>query len=499
MDEQREDMGRRNIPQYMEDMTDLERIQAEISRDLYTKKPEVAAEVAPMPELALTSDVTPAVEVSTTTASAGTEFPTPVAVESSPVLASAAISETVKNQTKKRGASRLRRTVAIVALAAVLGGGSLGFGIGLGIPVAQHYFVPAPSEQPREPFSFQEKDALPTASGNVVVTEGEGYADLIERVEPSVVVIETKYNVTSMLNIPAEGNGMGSGVIFHEDNDYVYVATNAHVVDGASGVTVRISGAEGVAAKLVGKEVVSDLAVISISKADLSKVGINRVVVASFGDSEKARVGDIVLAIGNANGEGITATNGMISAKNREITTEMADLTVLQTNAAINPGNSGGAIINIKGEVIGITTAKLAQINPGGNPNSPDYAEGTGYAIPSNTAKPILENLMNATPKPKLGITVSNMTEQFAKQFNLPMAGAIVESVVVGSCAEAAGIKRTDVITGFNGLPILTKEQLIEAVGATEIGQKVEVKLIRDGKETLTITVTMTVLPQTGF
>ncbi|MDR1531850.1 MAG: trypsin-like peptidase domain-containing protein [Clostridiales bacterium] len=399
--------------------------------------------------------------------------------------------ETIKNQSK----SRFKRTLALVCAASVLAPSFLGLAIVAGNYVVNRYFsapaAPYRVDQAAEnesAFAFEQSDPSQSIAAEPGTAfdwdQAAEFANIIDKVEPSVVCItyEAQMAQGGFFGMqPQPVSGAGSGIIFHQDSEKVYIATNQHVVSGANSVQVSVSGSELVPARLVGQDAQADLAVISISKADLSAAGVTTVVPADFGDSDKVRVGEPVLAIGNALGEGNTATNGIISAKDKQITIDNRDLTVFQTNAAINPGNSGGPLVNMSGEVIGINTAKLSESS----------VEGMGYSITSNKAKPIIEELMNQVNRPFLGIQGMDITEQVASLYSLPQMGVIVESVFPGTSAEEAGIKRADIITSFNGKSVLTMEQLSAFIKECAIGDKVEIKLLREGTEALTVTATL--------
>ncbi len=393
-------------------------------------------------------------------------------------------------KTKAKSKDKFKRTVALACICSVLGGVS----IGLGIPIAQELIVPQFSqkeskeqEQPSYFFAESNKDDITTETVSPTVSspniEYTNYADVIKKVEPSVVrITSVAASSDRFFGLPSERTGQGSGIIFHEDADKVYIATNFHVVTGAESIMVTITNKEPVPAKVVGSEAAADIAVIVVPKDELKKVGINQVVLATFGDSDGMQVGDVVLAIGNALGEGNTATNGIIGAKDKEINVEGRTLKVIQTNAAINPGNSGGPLVNMRGEVIGINTAKLLQYGYSGQ----SMVEGMGYSISSNIVKPIVEQLMK--PRPFLGITGKNITQEMAEMFNLPQIGVMIEEVVPGGAAEAAGLRSTDIITVFDGKAIFNMEQLLEAIKECEIGKKVEIKVLRQGQMPLTVT-----------
>ncbi|MGN0134893.1 MAG: S1C family serine protease, partial [Anaerotignum sp.] len=295
-----------------------------------------------------------------------------------------------KTPRKKKGWAKFIAGCLIVSIA---GGSSIGAGYG----AVQHYFqkesgVQSTSVTDTEKISF--------------LTDGLSTVDIVKKVKPSVVSVSTTVTGTAKYfgkyTVPYESEGAGSGVIFYSDDSKVAIATNNHVIEGASSIFVTFEGNISVSAKVIGTKSESDLAVLSVSWDDLKAAGITSVATATFGDSDTLEVGEYVIAIGNAMGMGLSATDGIISMKEQTINVDGNSLTVLQTSAAINSGNSGGALVNSKGEVIGINTAKY---------NS-SMAEGMGYAIPSNYIKPIVEELLESgtQPKPYIGITGTSIT-----------------------------------------------------------------------------------------
>ena len=393
---------------------------------------------------------------------------------------------------KKNARRRFLSACAMVAIGCLFIGG----GIGVGYPLASRVLVPrmlghetAVSE--RDPFYFADAPR-PEFEAKSYTLYDDNLSAIVSMVEPSVVGVTTISQPTAsnyFFSPQREYPYQASGIIFHQDEDNVYIVTNYHVISGASIVTVSVSGGEPVNARLIGSESDSDIAVIAIRQRDLSVAGVEYVSVAAFGDSDGVLVGETVLAIGNALGEGNTATRGIISAKNKEI--EVASgivLTVLQTDAAINPGNSGGPLVNTKGEVVGINTAKIRDTQ----------VEGTGYSITSNVAKVLVENLMNQKERPFLGVRMENLTKEYAEMYNIPEMGVLILEVIEDSSADVAGIKRLDVITGFNDEPVLTTDDLRRHVSGCEIGDEVEIKLFRDGRTAMTIKVIMRPNPEAG-
>lgn len=362
---------------------------------------------------------------------------------------------------------------------AVVASGVIGLGIGAAIPVTSEII-----DQVQMASLSDNAEEIPTTdTGNIRVTMDEASqntVEIINKVQPSVACITSITHGVDFFNQAYESEGAGSGVVFYKDSDNAYIVTNYHVIEGASNVGVSLNECDLVQAKLVGKDSNADLAVISVPLKDLAAAGVTNVQVAEFGDSEAMQVGETVIAIGNALGEGNTATKGILSSQTRDVNIQGTKLTVLQTDAAINPGNSGGALVNSKGQVIGINTAKISMTT----------VEGIGYSIASDVAKPIIEELMNSTSTPTLGVYITSISEEVAQQNNLPQAGVLVQQVIQGGSASYADIQAGDLITSFNGTPVFNTDQLMEAVRQCKIGQTVNVTIVRNGA-TKTVSVKM--------
>jgi serine protease Do len=298
------------------------------------------------------------------------------------------------------------------------------------------------------------------------------FAWVAKTIEPSVVGIE----VTRLVHGGRYGDewtqlfaesGEGSGVIVDEAG---YIVTNAHVVDGAAQLTVKLSDGSTVRdVELVGADPLADLAVLKINASGLTA--------APWGDSDPLEVGDEVLAVGNPYRLARTVTAGIISAKDRPgVVGQLAYEEFLQTDAAVNPGNSGGPLVNMKGEVVGINTAIVG----------PAY-QGISFAIPSNRAREVCEHLKTTgeiTPRSYLGVRMWDLNEQLALQLELDEPrGVLVRSVEPGSPAERAGIQRYDVIVEWNGQRIDDSTGLALAVARAKIGSKASVVVIRKGQE----------------
>jgi len=383
--------------------------------------------------------------------------------------------ETVKQPKKKRSFLRFVVACAVVSL---FGGIGLGGGYGLVRSlIEENEQVEAPIE---EILPVEEKKPTPTTS--FVGTANNDAVEVIDAVYPAVVNITTNVHTTANYYgwaVPYESESAGSGVIFDEDDTYVYIVTNNHVVEDTTAVSVSITGEESIAATVVGTDASADIAVIKSLRSDFEEADV-AYKIASFADSDQLKVGQSVIAIGNALGEGKSATGGMVSVLNKVIEVDGKALEVIQTSSPINPGNSGGALVDYNGEIIGINTAKT----------SSSIAEGMGYAIPSNTAKEVMERLLvdGTTPKPYLGIMGSDITDEISNLYKLPI-GVLVREVLEGGGAEAAGLKVGDVITSLNGKPVIDMEALQEALKSSEIGSTVEMNIIRNGDEAKTLKV----------
>lgn len=321
---------------------------------------------------------------------------------------------------------------------------------------------------------------------------------------PSVVAITT----VSVQEIPSffgysshqyKSASTGSGIIVGDNDDELLIATNNHVVDGATTLSVCFIGddvanaetetvnagdngdlnvEDAVSAKIKGTDADNDLAVVAVKKSDIPEDTLNQIKIAQIGSSDDLAVGQQVVAIGNALGYGQSVTSGWISALNRTISTDDGTNStgLIQTDAAINPGNSGGALLNMKGELIGINSAKYAD----------SAVEGMGYAIPISKAKPILEELMNRETREKvdsskkgyLGVSLANLTTEAIEMYNMP-TGAFVRSVEDDSPAQEAGICKGDIIVKFDGQKVSDGDELLDKLQYYKSGEKIEAVIAR--------------------
>ncbi len=329
--------------------------------------------------------------------------------------------------------------------------------------------------------------AMPATVGDTPVPS---LSPIVKKVSPAVVNIATRGTIRDrgpqnpllddpffrrFFDVPPDSNGprerpfqsAGSGVIF--DAKAGYIVTNAHVVENASEITVTLQDGRDLKAEVVGSDEPSDVAVLKVkSDGTLVQLGL--------GDSAKVEVGDFVLAIGNPFGLQHTVTSGIISGLSRSGINPDGYEDFIQTDASINPGNSGGALVNLRGELIGINTAILSR--SGGN-------IGIGFAIPVNMAHSVMDQLIKygSVKRGQLGVSMYTVTPDIAHSLGLANAlGALVSQVVEGSPAEKAGIHTGDVITSVNGTPVKSNSELRNSIGLMRVGDKVEIGLLRDGK-----------------
>ena len=382
------------------------------------------------------------------------------------------VHEDKKNKKDKNNKNKLIKFVSICFIS-VIGVGMLGLGIGVGSVVARNYFYDGMNSTTSTQTT---SEIIPTTeSQNYSYESTESVSEIVAQVSPSVVdIVSTTNTSTDIFSKTVElptAVGSGSGVIFEQDDQNIYIVTNYHVIAGANDVKVTIQGSEPIPAHLVGSNPMADLAVIKVSNEEAAAAGVENVTVATFGNSDEVQVGEEVLAIGNALGEGDTVTQGIVSAKNKTITVEGRELEVIQTDAAINPGHSGGPLVNMQGEVIGINTAKTAS----------SVGEGMGYSIPSNIVVEEIDNIMkNQSTTAFLGVKGSDVNQQIADMYNIPEMGVYVNTVVPGSAADQAGIERGDIITSFNGKPVYSMEDLSDKISKCEVGETVTIKLLRE-------------------
>ena len=319
-------------------------------------------------------------------------------------------------------------------------------------------------------------------STQTITTVVTDVTEVVENVMPAVVSITNIYTETTSFwgqNFSSEAQSSGSGIIVNENESELLIVTNYHVVADADTLKVQFINESVADAHVKGTDSNMDLAVIAVELDTLDSATKDAISLAKLGDSDALKVGEPAIAIGNALGYGQSVTTGVISALDRQIEmSEDGSMTgnLIQTDAAINPGNSGGALLNVKGEVIGINSNKI-----GGS-----AIEGMGYAIPISSAEPIIENLMlretknkvSAEKKGYLGISGINVTSDVANMYGMPQ-GVYVTQVYDGTAAEAAGILNGDIIVGFEGSGVGSMEDLQGYLEYYEIGESANVTIMR--------------------
>ena len=333
------------------------------------------------------------------------------------------------------------------------------------------------------------KDTGSTAKGSLDVSEivSEALPSIVSITTKSVQEVQNYFGMYGMYGYAPqqqeqEVEGSGSGIIVGKNDDELLIATNYHVVEGADTLSVAFTDGNAVEASVKGFDEERDLAVVSVSLDDVKDDTMDAISIANIGSSDDLKVGEQVVAIGNALGYGQSVTTGIVSAKNRRMDSDNNTVTdgsddssdgvnLIQTDAAINPGNSGGALLNMEGEVVGINSAKLASTE----------VEGMGYAIAISDVTDILQNLMNETSRDKLddsehgvlGIKGSSVSSEAVQMYGIP-AGVFVKGVTEGGAADKAGLKANSVITEFNGKTVSSINQLIEYLSYYEPDEEVE-------------------------
>lgn len=322
-------------------------------------------------------------------------------------------------------------------------------------------------------------------------------SDIANNVMPAIVAVTnvsyTEYRSMFGQTRTYESESAGSGIIVSQDDDYLYIATNNHVVSGAESLTITFNDGSAVPATVKGTDASVDLAVVAVSRSDVEDSTMEKIKVATLGDSDQAKVGESAVVIGNALGYGQSVTTGVISALSREVQLEdesgnTVTSTLMQTDAAVNPGNSGGALLNMNGEVIGIVSAKYSDTK----------VEGMGYAIPMSTAKDIIETIINQEVVSNdeasyLGIAGVDVASDVSKQYDMP-SGVYITRVASNSAASKAGIKKGDIIVSFNGKKVSSMDEIYNAMQYLKAGTKVEIVLAQasNNYEEKTVEVTLT-------
>jgi len=386
-----------------------------------------------------------------------------------------------KNKKKGKFARAVKFTLAALIIGLLAGLGVVGY----------HYFFGGgranTTQTEREIVQTEDvagsNDVIELNSDDFKKNELDGVvsdvSDIVDKVMPAIVSINatdiiTSYDIFFGRQYNQSVVGSGSGIIIGQSDSHILIVTNNHVVADSEKIEIIFADESTAEATIKGADSNSDLAVLEVAIEDLSEDTLNSIKVARLGNSDNLKAGEMVIAIGNALGYGQSVTVGYISALEREIEVQGIKMKLIQTDAAINPGNSGGALLNIKGEVIGINSVKLADKD----------VEGMGYAIPISDAIPMINLLMNnkvveVAEMGFLGInieTAQNVTEELSKQYNMPV-GIFVNDVVENSPAEKAGLKSGDIIVGFNDIKIKTIDDLLNVLTYTRPGDEIVLKI----------------------
>ncbi len=412
-----------------------------------------------------------------------------------------------RNEELKR---KLKKAASISLCAVLAGGLAAGTYTGVNYLTGYEQSVQAAS---KEQITLLKSDKESDDSDSKEESTAKGsldVSDIVEETMPSIVSITTKsveevqsyYGMFGQYGAYSpeqrEVQGSGSGIIIGKNDTELLIATNYHVVDGAETLSVGFCDSTACEAKVKGYDSEKDLAVVAVSLDDIDSDTMNAISIATIGNSDNLKVGEQVVAIGNALGYGQSVTTGIVSAKNRQLNSDdtvgdydsdsNSATNLIQTDAAINPGNSGGALLNMNGEVVGINSAKLASTE----------VEGIGYAIAISDVTDTIESLMNEETRDKvedhgvLGITAQTVDSAVTEAYGVP-EGVLVREVTEGGAADDAGIEARSIITKFAGKTVTTKEQLVDFLSYYEPGEDVELTIeVPDGKEYKEETVTVT-------
>ncbi|HPL98707.1 MAG TPA: trypsin-like peptidase domain-containing protein [Bacillota bacterium] len=346
---------------------------------------------------------------------------------------------------------------------------ALGLGLGTIFGYGIDNFLPSPGSDVNNVYAAAVDNTKIVYSGTV-----SPVVPIAEKVSPSIVAISLKTRTRDFFGRIFEGQGTGSGIIIDKQG---HIVTNNHVVEGADDIIVILHDGKELEATLIGRDSQTDLAVIKVDSDNLT--------VAELGDSSALKVGELAVAIGSPMGTEYagSVTAGIISGLNRTVSIGDDSIKLIQTDAAINPGNSGGALVNSEGKVIGINTIKFAETR----------VEGMGFAIPINEAKPIIEDLINNKKvlRPFLGIQGITISKEEAEEYKL-IQGVYVRLVIPGSGAEAAGVRRGDIITKIDDKKVLTIEDLIAEIQKHKVGDTVKIEVYNQANEYKTLTVKLT-------
>lgn len=370
-----------------------------------------------------------------------------------------------EKKAKGNGFAKFLRVVALALIFGIIAGGSF-----YGITRVMDLLMPAESKASTVSTTENGTNIPATTIVSSGHLDGTCVSDIVEKSMGFTVAVNCTFTTSSWFGQYTTA-GSGTGIIVGTNEKELLIVTNNHVVNSAKTISVVFVDGTEISALEKGTDTKADLAVIAVNLSDISKETMEAINFATLGDSNDVRVGEMVVAIGNALGYGQSVTVGYISAKERQVTVDDVTMTLLQTDAAINPGNSGGALVNLKGEVIGINSVKYAD----------ESVEGMGFSIPVSNVKDIIERLMNslsADEKGYLGVYIIDITEEMADFYNWPV-GVYVKEFTADSAAEAAGIQIRDIITAINGVKVSTSDEMISLVTSNRVGTTIKVEVQR--------------------
>ncbi|MBO4627547.1 MAG: trypsin-like peptidase domain-containing protein [Lachnospiraceae bacterium] len=392
----------------------------------------------------------------------------------------------------------LKRFLFFIVLAAIAAGSFYGVGLLLRAATEEEKPTPTPAHTTSTPAvttspaptgTEPEGARIPTTEpGSVQLVENVYVSDLVEAVLPSIVQIESNVTGVDVWGRTQTESTLGSGIILSQKDDILYIATNNHVVSGATKVSVTFSDGSTAAAALLGTDPGGDLAIVTAKLSDLSEETKGYIAVAKLATAAEPKPGNMVIAVGNALGYGNSVTVGFVSAIRGDFQTTYGERELIQTDAAINPGNSGGALVNLQGEVIGINSAKYTATS----------VEGMGFAIPITQAIPVLEELSRTEDFPSeqtgfLGVYIVTVTAEMQTTLGWPR-GVYVKEIIPGGAAETAGILPGDIVLSVNDINVYENSQLINRVTSYRAGTEVMLRLSREtegGREEITLPVVL--------
>ncbi len=383
-----------------------------------------------------------------------------------------------EKQVKQTGKLKIGFVTFVLVIALVLGLGS-----GVGYYIAKEYFNDINFAN-----NYKEKSSTLNNTEEIALfydgDREKSVVSIAQEVGESIVGITTKVSYRDWFNNIQTSEGAGSGIIFKVDKEYAYILTNNHVLENADELIVEFLENELCDAELVGTDAINDIGIIRVKRESLSddfNLSIKPVV---FGNSDLIKVGEKAIAIGNPLGYKNTVTVGVVSALGRSLDNSGL-VGLIQTDAAINPGNSGGALVNSRGEVIGMNTVKIASTQ----------VEGIGFALPINEIKPVIDDIMQYghVYKPAIGVMLNDITSEMSDLYEIPV-GVMVIGVYKGSGAEKAGIRRGDLIISIEGNKVSSMKDIKEILKNYKVNDKIKIKLVRAGKQKLELKVKLTEL-----